>query len=55
MFAFIEDYLQNPSAAVRNAAAQKTILPDWDDEMIFSEISSPEFGLYMEIIMSSAD
>lgn len=56
MCTFIEDYLQCPSAAIRNASiAQKGILPDWDDEMIYTEIASPEFRLYMEIALSPSD
>lgn len=50
---FIEDYLQNPSLAV--AAAQNTPM-GWaeaiDDDMIYSQLSSPEFRLYEEIILS---
>ena len=56
MSTFIEDYLQCPSMAVRNASiAQKSVLPDWDEEMIYSEIASPEFRLYMEIALSHSD
>ena len=52
---FIEDYLQNPSLAV--ASAQNTPM-DWtedvDDDMIYSQISSPEVHLYEEIILSAS-
>ena len=48
MKTFIEDYLQNPSQAIANAQ-QSSIASAWteniDEELIYSQISSPEFAL----------
>ena len=52
---FIEDYLVNPSLAV--AAAQNTPMgwtEDIDEDMIYSQLASPEFRLYEEIIFPSS-
>lgn len=52
---FIEDYLQNPSLAV--AAAQNTPMgwtEDIDEDMIYSQLASPEFRLYEEIILNAS-
>ena len=52
---FIEDYLQNPSLAV--AAAQNTPM-GWtegiDEDIIYSQLASPEFRLYEEIILNAS-
>lgn len=51
---FIEDYIQNPDSAI--AHAQESMAGRWydnvDEELIYKEISSPEFRLYEEIIFS---
>lgn len=52
---FIEDYLHNPSLAV--AAAQNTPMgwtEDIDEDMIYSQLASPEFRLYEEIILNAS-
>ena len=50
---FIEDYLANPSQAI--AAAQKEPMK-WaegmDEEIIYSQISSPQFRLYEELVLT---
>ena len=55
MKSFIEDYLHNPSAAIAKAADSMT--GKWydniDDDLIYAQISSPEFRLYEEIIIST--
>lgn len=52
---FIEDYLQNPSHAV-SAACAALSSSDWcgnvDEETIYSQLASPEFRLYQEMIFS---
>ena len=51
MCTFIEDYLNSPSAAIAKAMnEQKKRLADVDDELIYSQIASPEFRLYEEIV-----
>ncbi|MDE5733300.1 MAG: hypothetical protein K2H95_09775 [Bacteroidales bacterium] len=57
MRTFIEQYLQNPSDAI--ALAQGRVnSTDWmdsiDDEMIYSQLATPEFRLYEEIIFCNA-
>lgn len=51
MMNFIESYLQNPSEAI--SAAQKAVNGNWfdtiDDELIYQQLSSPEFRLYEEM------
>ena len=52
---FIEDYLSDPAQAIstaRERAHLKFWYDEFDDEMIYSEIASPEFHLYEEIIMA---
>lgn len=55
---FIEDYLNNPSQAIASAV-QKVQTEEWfdtvDEDMIYRELASPQFRLYEEIIMSSAN
>ena len=54
MNTFIEDYLQNPSQAIANAQqiANTTLWADAiDEELIYSQICSPDFRLY-EVIIS---
>ncbi len=52
---FIQDYLDNPSQAISAALAEADSL-EWldnvDDDIICSQISSPEFRLYENIILS---
>lgn len=51
---FIEDYLQNPSLAIAALSSDNANRPKWhdtiDDELIYRQISSPEFRLYEEMI-----
>lgn len=52
---FIDSYLDNPSAAT--SEAYKSLETNdfgqgYDDEMIYGEIASPEFQLYLEILFS---
>ena len=52
---FIEGYLSDPAQAVsdaRNEADQRFWYDEFDDEMIYNEIASPEFHLYEEIVMA---
>ena len=50
---FIEDYLKNPSFAVAEAKSRPM---NWaeniDEEMIYSQISTPQFHLYEAVIMT---
>lgn len=59
MYNFIEDYLKNPSQAVSSAVRkinESAGLENIDPEDIYSEIASPQFRLYEEIIFCpSAD
>ena len=52
MKTFIEEYLQNPSQAIANAQKLSSAA-SWsdniDEELIYSQIASPEFLLYQEI------
>ena len=53
---FIEGYLSDPAQAVsdaRNEADQRFWYDEFDDEMIYKEIASPEFHLYEEIVMAA--
>lgn len=55
MRTFIEDYLQNPANAISAASRsvnQKSWADEIDEELIWQQISSPEFRLYEEIIFS---
>lgn len=55
MNTFIEDYLQNPSQAIMNARRNADLrfsTIDCSDDMIYSQISSPEHRLYEEILWS---
>lgn len=49
---FIEDYLGNPTSAVAEAAQSMTgrWYDEIDEELIYRQISSPEFRLYEEIV-----
>ena len=52
---FIEEYLQNPSQAVANArmsADERFGSIDCPDDIIYSQISSPEYKLYMALAIS---
>ena len=56
MCTFIEDYLKSPSDAIGKAILeQKNRLSDVDDELIYSQIASPEFRLYEEIVSIDYD
>ena len=50
---FIEDYLQNPTAAVLEARKRLDMIDraeNINEDYIYSQISSSEFRLYVEII-----
>ena len=52
---FIEDYLQNPSQAVANArmsADERFDGLSCPDDVIYSQLSSPEYRLYEQIALS---
>lgn len=53
MCTFIEDYLNDPTQAILNArvrAASRLSELEYDDQFIYSQISSPEFRLYEHIV-----
>ena len=48
---FIEDYLNDPSLAISAAQnSPKSWYDQVDDEIVYSQIASPQFKLYQEII-----
>lgn len=50
---FIEDYLANPSFAVAEAKNRPmSWAEDIDEEMIYSQISTPQFRLYEAVVMT---
>ena len=52
---FIDSYLDNPSSAISEACKSlenNDFAQNYDDDMIYGEISSPEFQLYLEILFS---
>lgn len=52
---FIRDYIDNPSKAISDARNAKVNWPDEvDEEMIYAQLSTPEFRLYEEILLSSS-
>ena len=58
MRTFIEDYLSDPSKAIENAREGASIRfgnETFDEERIYEEISSPEFRLYEEVVMSDSE
>jgi len=55
MRTFIEDYLLDPAQAIadaRNSEQTASWCDNIDEEMIYAELSSPEFRLYEAIIFS---
>ena len=53
MCTFIEGYLQNPSMAVSSAVKEAGSLlwaDSIDDELIYEQISTPQFRLYEELL-----
>lgn len=55
MKSFIEDYLDNPSQAIADArlsADTDAWYDNIDDDMIYSQIASPEFRLYEAMVLS---
>lgn len=55
MRTFIKEYLNDPSKAIsdaRNRSIDRFHLDGFDENSIYAEISSPEFHLYEEIILS---
>ncbi len=55
MKSFIEDYLSNPGQAIAEAVISSQDL-NWsdniDEELIYSQLASPEFRLYEDIVVS---
>ena len=52
---FVKDYPQNPTQTILSAKAladQKFDNVDIDEEMIWSQLDSPDFRLYEEIVLS---
>lgn len=52
---FIEDYLADPSAAIQSAmpsVESRFCSIDCNDDMIYAQLSSPEFRLYEQITLS---
>lgn len=52
---FIEDYLNDPSGAVSAAVNESSFVnfgKDFDEDLIYEQISSGEFRLYEEILFS---
>lgn len=53
MKSFIEDYLDNPAQAIADARLSTDAWYDnIDEDMIYSQIASPEFRLYEAMIIS---
>ena len=55
MKSFIEDYLADPTQAVadaRRSADTDTWYDNIDEELIYSQIASPEFHLYEAMVLS---
>lgn len=53
MCTFIEGYLQNPSLAVSSAVKEAGSLlwaDSIDDELVYEQISTPQFRLYEELL-----
>lgn len=53
---FIEDYLRDPSQAVRTLAQRASaqdVMQETSDEQIYSQLSSGEFRLYETITLVS--
>lgn len=58
MYNFIEDYPGAKSqifALAKAEADRRTWCDEVDDELIYKQISSPEFNLYMEMILEPTD
>ena len=54
---FIEDYPGNKSQTLNAAIAEadtRRCFDEVDDEAIYSQLASPEFALYMEMIFCDA-
>jgi hypothetical protein len=52
---FIEGYLADPAQAISEArlgARQRFWYDEFDDDMIYKEIATPEFRLYQEVVMA---
>ena len=52
MNTFIEDYLLDPSQAIANASASLNLSDPIDEDTIYTQLASPEFRLYEDIILS---
>ena len=55
MYDFIEDYPGNKArtlALAKAEADERTWCDEVDDEFVYRQLASPEFDLYMEMIMS---
>ena len=57
MKSFIEDYLDNPTTAIANAA--ESITGKWyynvEEEQIYAQISTPQYRLYETIVLSPSN
>lgn len=52
---FIQGYLADPAQAVSEAlvrANQRFLSDDFDEEIIYRELATPEFRLYEEIVLA---
>ena len=55
MKSFIEEYLQNPAQAIadaRQAASTDNWYDNIDEEIIYSQLASPEFKLFEAIVLA---
>lgn len=54
MRTFIEQYLNNSSAAITFADKSGDWMDSVDEDMIYSQLATPEFRLYEEIVFCGA-
>lgn len=54
MRTFIEQYLNNSSAAITFANMSGDWMDSVDEDMIYRQLATPEFRLYEEIVFSGA-
>ena len=58
MSSFVEDYLANPTLAIASLRKESEQEGNWydqiDEDLIYSQLASPEFHLYQEIILSTS-
>lgn len=57
MKTFIEDYLMDPTSAIAKAkeAIKGNRYDSVDDEIIYAQLSSPEFRLYQEMVFCPSE